>query len=100
MGTLLWESFGLGGTQGPCGPACENASQVEGKLKKGDGSLRSAPPWLPLEVRPTWGGAGEGWSTCCPSASVTALDWMTVDIWVVADLEGGAGGAWTSFYFT
>lgn len=97
MGTLLWESFGLG-TQGPRGPACEKASQVEGKLEKGDGSLWSAPPWLPLEVRPTWGGAGEGGGPL--AAWVTALDWMTVDIWVVADLEGGAGGVWTSFYFT
>lgn len=68
MGTLLWDTFGLR-TQGPRSPARGNVSETEGKLKKGDGSLWFAPPWLPLKVRPPWGGGrGEGVSlaACLP----------------------------------
>lgn len=47
--------------QGLRSPACGNASQTEGKLKQGEGSLWFAPPRLPLKVRPPWGGGrGEG----------------------------------------
>lgn len=38
---------------------CLRGTPLQGKLKKGYGSLRSAPPWLSLEVRPTWEGAQE-----------------------------------------